>query len=244
MPVLVNPSRFAGGGGGGTLGSGYATAVLADSPWGFWKLTETSNSNGDPLVDASPNGRNMALVNTGGAPTMNQTGPSSFTPAILWPDSDSTNAATSVNFNSSTGTVECWFYLTATPTDSLSLAACQNNAGGSITKYLRVNTDLSISFGLTATQLATSAASAVSLNTWHHVVGSVGAAQSKVRLDKVTVGTRTNTTSSTSNLPASIHRRESATGKNSGGALIAAVAVWASQLSNAQTDAHYDAMFA
>lgn len=49
MPVLLNPSRFSSGG-----ASGYAAAVLADSPLAYYRLGESSGST---MVDSSGNNR-------------------------------------------------------------------------------------------------------------------------------------------------------------------------------------------
>jgi len=216
--------------------TGYATAVLADAPWGFWQCTETS---GTTFVDASGNGRNMTLSGSGW--TLNQIGPASSMPSVVWPAGDGNSANTTATFNSATGTVEAWVYLTANPSVDLSIAACQNNGGGSLTKFLKITSAGLVFFGTTASVGATSA-SALALNTWHHIVGSVGAAGTKLRIDKVTVGTAAATTSSTSALAAAIHRKLGGGTTTPGAVTIAAVAVWASQLSDAQTDAHYDAM--
>ncbi len=225
---------------GGTPGAGYAAAVLADSPWGFWEHTETT---GTTLVDASTNARNMTLTTTAGAVTFNQTGPAASMSAILWPTGDNTYGNTAVGFASATGTCELWFYLSANPSVVLALGACQNNGSGSLTKFLQIDTAGKPSFGLTLATMATSA-SAVTLNSWNHLVGSVGAAGTKLRLNKVTVATLANTTSSSSSLAAALHRKQGAGATSPGAVSTAAMAVWASQLSDAQTDAHYDAMFA
>jgi hypothetical protein len=61
----------------------YATAVLADSPWGFWKCDESS---GTTLADSSGNSRPMTI--SGSGQTLAQTGPDgSAADAIDWPAS-------------------------------------------------------------------------------------------------------------------------------------------------------------
>lgn len=53
-PVLLNPSRFGGGG-----GSAYDAAVLADAPLGYWKFDETS---GTSALDSSGNSRTLTIT--------------------------------------------------------------------------------------------------------------------------------------------------------------------------------------
>lgn len=65
MPVLVNPSRFAVAGGGG---SAFQTAVLALSPLVYARCGEAS---GTTMVDTSANGRNGTWT---GSPTFGTTG--------------------------------------------------------------------------------------------------------------------------------------------------------------------------
>lgn len=61
-PVLLNPSRFGGGGGGA-----YSAQVLLDTPLAYWKVDETS---GTSAADSSGNGRNATYTN---GPTLGAT---------------------------------------------------------------------------------------------------------------------------------------------------------------------------
>lgn len=57
--MLIDPYRF----GGGSGGTGFSDAVLALSPWGYWKLDETGSPT--VAVDSSGNGRDGTYAGTG-----------------------------------------------------------------------------------------------------------------------------------------------------------------------------------
>lgn len=242
-PGLLNPFAMK------TISSAYKATALATNPWGFWLLNESGTASNAIYADSTTNNRDMRLSITGGAPTPSQPGPSPLFPAVKWPSADSTFLDTTgvgAFFNSATGTCGIWVYLTAAPPvgSPVQLIACQNNGVGSVTKYLRINAAQTVSFGITSSTRATSTLT-VPLNTWTWVVGSVGAAGTKIRINKTTSGTLANTSSSTTGLAASIHKHESSSIVSSGSILYTAAGiVWASQQSDATTDSLYDAMFA
>lgn len=190
-----------------------------------------------------------------GSPTLAQTGPNgSTTDAISWPSSSGATeyyATTSATFATSAATLEAWVYLTALPTAQTGIVCCSSSyGGGGADKYMYVGTDGKVRLYLfNSGQLTVASSNALSLNTWHHVVASVGAAGTKIRTDKVTDGTNANTGSSGGSYKVFIHGGGAdGTGGNavnvtdSSAVKIAEVAVWQSQLSDAQTDAHFDAM--
>ena len=218
----------------------YSAEVLADLPWGFWEQAETS---GTTLADSSGNARSMTIT---GAPTMNQTGPSPALTAIAWANAVGyANTADSVA--TSPATIEVWVYLTANPAVATQVFSMANNMG-THDKDMWVDTAGKINFyfypGYEAVVVASSA---LALNVWHHVVASVGAAGAKLRIDKVTVGTNAATTSyagSVQSMFLHLHALNGA-GSTSGTAAmtIGAPAVYITQLTDARTDAHYDAGF-
>lgn len=225
--------------------SAYNKAVVADSPWGFWPGDETT---GTTVADLSGNGRNMSIT---GSPTLGKAGPGN-TSGISWPSSSVTEhyAATSASFASSAATLAGWVYLTATPTAKTPIVACAQSYGvNTMDKALYVDTDGKPKFMIFSGSTVTiSGSSALSLNTWHHVAASVGAAGAILRVDKVTVGTAGSTTSYSGNQLVFVHGGgsdppSSTVFTDGSAATTGPCAIWASQLTTAQTDAHYDAAF-
>lgn len=219
----------------------YATAVLANSPWGFWQQAETS---GTTLADSSGNSRTMTIT---GTPTLGVSSPFTVAQGIRFPDisvngdSYTTTAATST---SSSVTMSCWLYVpTGTIADGTPIMAMALGYGNATwDKPLYLNSDGKIYFEAYngANQIIGSSA-AITRDTWHHVVASVGAAGMKLRVDKTTVASNAGvTTSYTGAQILMLHGGGSAhTGRPVMG--IAAPAFFTSQLSDGQTDAHYDA---
>lgn len=228
----------------------YDSEVLADSPWFYCKTDETS---GTTLADASGNARPLSII--GGSPSLAQTGPNGAADAILWPDSSGGTeyyAKTAANFASSPATFEAWVYLTASPTHQTAII-CQGSSygGGGNDKYMYIGTDDKVRFYIfNSGQLTVVASNALPHNQWIHCIASVGAAGTKIRTNKVTDGSNANTGSTAANVPVFVHGGGAdGTGGNavnvtdSSPVYIAKQAIYAAQLSDARTDAHYDAMF-
>ena len=227
---------------GGGSPSAYYSAVAADSPWGFWKTDETS---GTSLVDSSGNSRPLATFNS---PTLAQTGPDgSYADAISWTTAASQYAqSTGFTTNAGAFTHEAWVYYSANPATRTSILgrALAYGDSGAADGALYINTDGTVGFycyngaGQTITT-----AGALSQNTWHHIVGSVGAAGTKIRIDKSTVASNAGVTTGYTGANQLIFLRGAQLNYNGLGAMkIARPAYYTSQLSDARTDAHYDAL--
>jgi hypothetical protein len=225
--------------------SAYNKAVLADSPWGFWPGDETT---GTTIADLSGNSRNLSIT---GSPTLGRAGPGN-TSGISWPSSSGTEhyGATSANFASSAATLAGWVYLTATPTAKTPIVACAQSYGvNTMDKALYVDTDGKPKFMVFSGSAVTAVgSSALSLNAWHHVVASVGAAGVILRVDKATAGTASATSSYSGNQLVFVHGGgsdppSSLVFTDGSAAVTGPCAVWASQLTTVQSDAHYDAAF-
>lgn len=110
---------------------------------------------------------------------------------------------------------------------------------------MRVNADGTVSLFTWATnEITITSPSALTTGAWHHIIGSVGADGMKVRIDKSTVATnaRTAVDQLEFSRPTIIRDVGNLTGTTGKPALLVAEpAIWRSQLSDAQTDAHYDA---
>lgn len=101
MSFILNPHRFATGGGGST----YLSEVMADSPMLLWKLDETS---GTTATDSSGNGRNGTY---NGSPTLASAGGYPDASSVVYfPASGSPYVQSNANLVSDGSfTVECWF---------------------------------------------------------------------------------------------------------------------------------------
>ena len=228
----------------GASSASYAATVIGDAPWGYWQQTETS---GTTLADSSGNSRTITLTGTGrkmtvsGSPTLNQAGPGSLR-SVAWPAS--TDYATSQSpLLTSDVTVEAWVYLTANPLNNTPIVACAASAGnGTHDKALYVRSDGKVAWYVYPTSPQTIVStSALSLNAWHHIVGSVGPSGQKLRIDKVTVASNVAVTTSYA-ASQSVFIHNGGGGYTSGNAVtIAAPALYLTQLSDVRTDAHYDA---
>jgi len=211
--------------------------VLADAPWGFWEQAETS---GTTLADSSGNARSMTI--SGSSHTLNQTGPSAALVAIAWANAAG-YAVTAVTVDTSDVTMEAWVYLTANPSAGTAItghAIAFDNGTRDKTLYVDTSGRACMHF-YSGSSIVVTASAPLSLNAWHHVIGSVGAAGAKIRVDKITVGTNAATTSAFG-FNQLVFIRGGGSGFNGNGAMkIAMVARYTSQLSDARTDAHYDA---
>lgn len=228
------------GGGGGSLAA-WVTAVTADTPWAAWKTIESSS----PLADSSGNSRAMGI---GGSPTMGQVGPGGFVDAIRWDNNSAYFGSTTATLATSAATLEAWAYLTSNPGANTLIMGL--GEAGTFDKSMYVDTAGKVNFYVyngSGQNLAASAA--LSLNTWHHIVCSVGAAGTKIRVDQTTLGTNGSVTSSFSSAQI-VHIRNRPGTMNGGfGAIVGTdlitigpTVVFASQLSDTRTDAHKTAL--
>ena len=220
----------------------YVAACAADSPWGAWNLTETS---GTTLADSSGAGRSLT---TTGTPTLAESGPGGGS-AVGFPQGAGTYATSSAPTSATVYTLEFWVYLNAYPTNSTSMMGIHtgDNNGKSVAG---VNPDGTAFFWFYAgvSGGVRLAGPTLSLGAWHHVVASIGPAGGKVRVDKVTGGTSTRTSDITTAYLIRVRQPVDNTGGPNfqrlgwGAAHLAGLRFYESQLSDARTDAHYDAM--
>jgi hypothetical protein len=160
-----------------------------------------------------------------------------------------TDVATGL-FGSAACTIETWVYipsaatmgrtaLVSTMSESTSSAAIALMLGLESGGQLVIQTSAAL---LTGPVLAR--------DTWFHVVGSVGAAGLKLRINKVTEALNAAQTSTSATAYSVFQRREkNATGtgddwRTGTQVRLGPTSIYASQLSDARADAHYDAAFA
>lgn len=222
-----------------TTVAGYDAAVAADSPLAYWPLDTLPDSG--VLADSSGNSRPASYTfqptfDTSGGPKDKD---------VRWPASDGVYASTAAAVNVSTGagfTFESWVYLTALPSGRVTLVGNGQDAiSGS-------NTELGLyldSTGKPALNMYNGsfvslvAPSALSLNTWHHIVGRAGASGMAVLVDGSSVASNASTPLTGYNRVLWLH----AGGQNSTGQAIrtAETAVYNTALSDTRVGVHYTA---
>lgn len=217
----------------------YKSQVLSDSPWAYWRLGETS---GGYWADASGHGRKLSHPGTG--ISLNQAGPISRAVAFS-AGSTGYGSTSGYPYRSGIVTLEAWILLTATPTQVTAVLAMAYPGSGGATrdKELYLGTDRKLRFtvysgGAYRTILWNTA---ITLNVWHHVVGSVGATGMKLYVDGVKrAASATYKTSRTSSLY--VYTRAGGAGTNGRAQLkIAEPAVYFQQLLDSRIASHFRA---
>jgi len=225
----------------------YFSAVTTDTPWGFW---EGNESSGSTLNDTSGNAKHMAI--TAPLPLFGAVGPFTGTgmPAVEWPQGGASLARTHVTtglFTSATCTIETWVFVPASATmgrTALVSTMSESTSSAVCNMMLGFETDGSIILQNNAAQIA---GPILARGVWYHVVGSVGAAGLKLRVDKVTVALdAARTSTGTTGYSVFIRREKNSTGTGADyragtQVRLGPTSIYASQLSDARTDAHYDA---
>lgn len=225
-----------------------ATAYL------YYRLNVTAN-NGNAYLDVAELSFPYSPDSSGNGRYLVQ--PIGAGPSIA---SDGPDAASSMEFGASAGcvrsgyeqaaptvgTFEFWVKFAANPAATLTLASWSpNNGGNGSTSYVQLLTNGKIRLGIyNGSTVNADSTSALTTDAWHYVVASIGAAGMKVRVDKTNTGSNTPTSAnSPGNAAFRIHGRYSgaANVEQTGACLIADAAFYATQLSDARTDAHCDA---
>lgn len=233
----------------------YGAEVLADSPVVFYRGGDL-NPTITGYVDSSGNNRPLnkfagQLPNVGSGPSAVTAFPA---PGVAGPkkwgmtfSSDPLCLATSYTQTQPTvGTYECWVYFTSNPSTDVTLGGwvpLTGSTGPTFTFALTNAGKISLSSYDGASVTITSP-SAISTSAWHHVIASIGAAGTKIRVDKTNLVTGAKT-SATGFAGAAYWIHGSYNGSTyanmTGACQMAESAFYSTQLSDARTDAHYDA---
>jgi hypothetical protein len=218
----------------------YPTAVLADSPWGFWRFKETGAPTS--LADSSGNGRSLAV--TGLLTPGQSSGPKSK--HLLVSASTGNYAGSSVKHTTSAASIELWVKIAANPASKTSLFGNHLTASDSTgDKNIYLTTDGKVNFywfdGSTHTITSTAG---LSTGTWHHIVATVGAAGTFLYVDGSQVATNASTSSYTGWAQAVfVHNgTDSANALYTGDAIdVAEFAMYTAQLTSTRVAAHFAA---
>lgn len=219
----------------------------------YYRLNVTAN-NGDTYLDctelalgyapfALTPGRPMTVF---GSPSLAQVGPDGVTAdAVGFTSATSQYGKTTATSTHGILTYEAWVKLPANPTVVNGILARSDGylSSGASDAELSIRTDGKIEwlvYDNVASRIITSP-SPISLNTWHHIVASVGAAGMKMRIDKTTVATAAYTTAFTGAAMYVFLRGGGSRMSGHDAVKIARPVIYPSQLSDARTDAHYDA---
>lgn len=224
-------------------GGSYLSECLADSPTALFPMSTYSAG----YADSSGNSRPLNVV-SGVAPASTATDPHG-TPnnAAAWGSSAGFLRTTYAQTGPTIGTYEMWLRFAAAPAANLILASwCPSSGGFGGETYVALLTTGKLSFSVNdGFVIAIDSPSALSANTWHHIVCSWGTGGQTMRVDKSTLVTGAKTTA-TARASSSLRLH----GYWSGGADIlqagAADMAWAAfyptKLTDARTDAHFNAM--
>lgn len=225
----------------------YASEVAADSPAVYYPLNVYSSG----FADSSGNTRDLDVI-SGTAPSATSGAPgTATTDAAEWGANAGHIRTTYTQTSPTGGTYEFWIYLAANPAAVLTLAAWSPNSGtNGTTTYVQLLTTGKIRLTRWASGFAhLDMANALSTGAWHHVVCTFGttAGTNRIRVDKATdgsaaAGAATGIANSSFRLHG--HYSGAANVQETGAVKLAHAAFYASPLSDARTDAHYDAMFA
>jgi hypothetical protein len=243
--TALSPARVLAHYEAGTALGAYTSELMLDSPWGYWKNNETS---GTTLADSSGNSKPMT---TALSPTLNQSGPVTSMKSVDYPGGTDALARTDVStglFGSAACTIETWVYVPASATmGKTPIVATMSESTSSALIALMLAINASGQLVVEANTVSLASSTAIARDTWYHVVGSVGAAGLKLRVNKTTEALDTGKTSTDTTSYAVFQRRE----KNSTGTgadwraktqvRIGPTSIYASQLSDARTDAHFNA---
>lgn len=170
------------GGSGGTL---YRDAVLADLPYAYWRFAETS---GTTAADASGNGRTGTY---NGGVTLGVAGATGDADKAASFDGVDDYVGSNFLLNTGTVTIEAWVYLTAVPASNAHVAGFINGLGaGTSDKLLQIRTDGKAYFYVYdgAAKLTSTPASAIPLNQWVHLAGTADGTTARCFVNGVQVG--------------------------------------------------------
>lgn len=223
-------------------GAGDNAAIAADTPKAWLKMDETTALS---QTDFSGNGRHPVAI---GAVSVGATGPYGKQAASFPSGSSAYFISPNILPQPTVVTYETWVYLTALPSASATLIDV--GGGGGVSGYGPTSSLYVSSAGKVGMSVyhggggGAEAPNALTLNQWHHVVASVGAAGIKVRVDKATVATGAGT-SADAFINSNVYIRNGGPNSDNGqGASVRmfGAAVYLAQLTDARTDAHYDAL--
>jgi hypothetical protein len=212
----------------------YDTEVLADSPWLYWRLGESSGSTAQ---DATANNRDGTI--TGG--TLGVTGAISGDTAYAVAD-NTDSVISAANFPSGVFTFEFWIRPTATPAsgDVCVMASSVGGGGGSgIDIAMNGSRELYAFIWNGSSQQFTDTTPALALNTWAHVAVVANNTTLKIYVDGVEGGT-VNTVAPTDSRPVLVGGVTGNIG-NSCAFQVDEVAAYSSALSTTRISAHVSA---
>lgn len=216
----------------------YRSEVLSDSPWAYWRLKQTSGS----FLDESGHKRNLAVT---GTPTRNQPGP--IDKGVEFSEAATQYGATasSVLYKSGIASLEAWVNVEVRPTSNrCTIVGMSTSFGGSPhDKELGINTNGTVFFyvSFNGNQYLTST-TVLALNTWYHIVGTVGAKGMKLYINGVLHKTSAGVTSSYKAAGQRVFVRGGGSSHDARArVLIAEPAVYFQQLLDSRVLSHYTA---
>lgn len=225
----------------------YLSECLVDSPTLILPMSAYSSG----FADSSGNGRDLNVL-SGTAPTVTATGPDGVAnDAAAWGASAGYLRTTFTQSGPTIGTFELWFRYASAPTANLVIATwCPNSGTSGGEPYVALfGTGAGanagkLNFTVNAGATSISSPSALATNTWHHIVCSWGTGGMTMRVNKSTLGTAANTSATARTASFRVHGYWSGAADilQTGATDMAWAAFYPTKLTDARTDAHYDAM--
>lgn len=220
----------------------YSSVVLADSPTVYWRLNETSGST---AADSSGNGNTGTYSNCTLGDSAPPTGAGHSIGSV--PTNSSYVSDLSLTFNYSSASVEIWVYVTAYPssgTKARLAGCCAGNGGGVDDKELGIDSSgLPYWYIYDGASLLINGTSAIPLNTWTYIAGTVSGSASTLYVNGSSVASTSATGSYTGYASGNI--LVAGHNVNDFGAYLtgqlAEFAIYPSSLSSTRIAAHYAA---
>jgi len=219
----------------------YSDEVIADAPLAYWRLDETSGTTANDAI-----GSNHGTY-TGGY-TLNQPGiPSTGRPAALFNGSSGYVAlgAPAVLNLTAAWTLEAWVYLTSTPNGCGVI--CEQYTGGGDNVLYALGFGLNspgatLEMGYRGLNWRWTIGSALSLNAWHHTVGTWDGTTQRLYADGTQVASTTPADAPVAGINALyIGRRHDGTGNSFFPGRIDEVAIYGVALPASRILDHYNA---
>ena len=154
----------------------YSSAVLADSPVGFWQLNETS---GTTAADSSGNGRNGSYVN---APTRGVSGPITTESANTAVSLNGTSQRVTLTSLATPRTVEAWVKL-STNTGTLPVFSNRDGSSGHSMIFFGLSGGKAFVYVNTRSPYSLSGTTRIDNGAWHQIVYSWDGTTGKIYVD-------------------------------------------------------------
>lgn len=154
-------------GGAGVSSQTYAEEILADSPAGYWRLSEAS---GTTAISSSGT---LAQVTFSGGVTVNQAGALNSNDKAYVFDGTSGRIQLGNAYASSTGsyTLSAWIRLGSSVTSVARTIAARGDSSGGVALEVNTGQNVTLTTSVASSPVVVTGTTALAVETWYHVVG-------------------------------------------------------------------------